>query len=41
MEIISVLNHARIYDQSEALSFKILQAEAKLVRLILESHGFI
>jgi hypothetical protein len=38
---ISVVSHAvRPYDQSDALTFKILQAEAKLVRLVLESHGF-
>lgn len=37
----SVLPHIRIYEQADALTFKIMQAEAKLLRLILESHGFI
>jgi hypothetical protein len=31
----------RSFDQAEALTFKILQAEAKLIRLVLESHGFV
>jgi len=36
-----IFPHIKSFDQAEALTFKILQAEAKLVRIILESHGFV
>jgi Tubulin-tyrosine ligase family len=38
---LQIFPHVRSYDQSDALTFKIMMAEAKLLRLILESHGFI